>query len=288
MTRSRQRRPVPGLHPVDAGTAEILGDADRAGCWVLLVEGTPQSHVDLDDPTYLDFEYVRRIGHAIDLAAPPGQPLDVVHLGAGALTLARYVAVTRPGSRQRAFDSDQGLIELVRRELPLGRAARVTVRAADAREGVATLAPGSADVVVSDVFRGARTPAALTSREFFTDVARVVRATGVCAVNLGDGPPLTFSRSLVATVGSVFAHVCLLGDPAVLRERRYGNLVCLGSPSPLPLAGLVRRCAGDPAAARVVAGPDLDRFLGRARVIDDAGAVDSPAPPAGLFAKPAR
>jgi len=255
---------------------------------MLLVEGTPQSHVDLDDPTYLDFEYIRRIGHAIDLTGPSGQPLDVVHLGAGALTLARYVAATRPGSRQRAMDSDAALIELVRRELPLHRTARVTVRTADAREAVTSLRTRTADVVVSDVFRAARTPAALTSREFFLEVARVLRPTGVCAVNMGDGPPLRFSRSLVATIGSAFAHVCLLGDPAVLRERRYGNLVCLGSASPLPLPRLVRRCAGDPAPARVVAGADLDRFVGQAHVIVDAEAEDSPAPPAGLFTKPPR
>ena len=67
---------------------------------MLLIDGVPQSHVDLDDPGYLEFEYVRRLGHVIDLAAPAGQPLRVLHLGAGALTLARYVAATRPASRQ--------------------------------------------------------------------------------------------------------------------------------------------------------------------------------------------
>lgn len=283
-----RQHPAAGLHPVDAGTAELLGDADRPGSWMLLVNGTPQSHLDLGDPTYLDFEYVRRIGHAIDLAGPPGQPLSVVHLGAGALTLARYVAATRPGSRQRAFDTDAALVQLIRRELPLGRAARVTVRTADAREGLATRPTGSADVVVSDVFRGARTPAALTSREFCLEVARVLRPDGVCAVNVGDGPPLTFSHALVATLRSVFAHVCVVGDPAVLRERRYGNLVCLGSARPLQLAELVRRCAGDPAPGRVVAGAELDGFVGQARVIVDAEAVDSPAPPAGMFSKPPR
>lgn len=253
---------------------------------MLLVDGTPQSHVDLDHPTYLDFEYIRRIGHAIDLAGSTGVPLDVVHLGAGALTLARYVAATRPGSRQRAYDVDNALVELIRRELPLGRTARVTVRVVDARLGVATLAADAADVVVSDVFRGARTPAALTSREFFLDVARVLRPSGVCAVNVGDGPPLTFTRSLAATLGSVFAHSCLVGDPAVLRERRYGNVVCLGSANPVDR--LIRRCAADPAPGRVVSGRELERFVGRARVILDATAVDSPSPPAGLFGKPPR
>ena len=167
MSRRRQAEPVvpPGPTPVDGGTAELLGDADRDGSWVLLVDGTPQSHVDLEDPTHLEFEYVRRMGHVLDLAAEEGRPIDVVHLGGGALTLPRYVAATRPGSRQRVVELDRPLTELVRAHLPLPRDARVRVRAADAREGLAALPPGGADVVVSDVFSGARTPAHLTSVE---------------------------------------------------------------------------------------------------------------------------
>ena len=107
---------------------------------MLLVDGVPQSHVDLDDPGYLDFEYVRRLGHVIDLAAPPGTPLRVLHLGAGGLTLARYVSATRSGSNQLAAECDAEVVALVRRRLPLNqpvrsrtRAGRITVRVADAR-----------------------------------------------------------------------------------------------------------------------------------------------------------
>ena len=32
------------------GTAELVGDPDRPHVWTLLVDGTAQSHVDLDDP----------------------------------------------------------------------------------------------------------------------------------------------------------------------------------------------------------------------------------------------
>src|SRR5260221_505164 len=99
---------------------ELAADPDRPAAWTLLTDGFPQSHVDLDDPRHLEFEYVRRLGHLLDLAAPPGAPLRVLHLGAGALTLARYVAVTRPGSRQLAVDSDAALVEFVRRRLPVG------------------------------------------------------------------------------------------------------------------------------------------------------------------------
>lgn len=277
------RRPVPGTYDVDSGRAELLGDADRRGCWVLLLDGTPQSHVDLDDPTYLDFEYVRRLGHLVDLTAPTGLPIDVVHLGAGALTLARYIAATRPGSRQRAFDVDAALIDLVRRELPLARTARVRVRPEDARTALRTLRPGAADLIVCDVFAGAQTPAHLTSVEFVREVARVLRPAGRYAVNIGDGPPLGFARAQMATVRAVFPHVSLLADPGVLRGRRFGNLVCAASRVPLPEAPLVRRCAGDPAPGRVLAGTDLARFAGSAAVVTDATAVASPRPPEGTF-----
>ncbi len=283
----RARPPVvpPGPTEVGGGTAELLGDADRDGSWVLMVDGTPQSHVDLDEPAHLEFEYVRRMGHVLDLAAPEGEPIDVVHLGGGALTLARYVAATRPGSRQRAVELDQRLTDLVRAHLPLPRGARVRVRADDARAGLAALPPASADVVVSDVFAGARTPAHLTTVEYAAEVHRVLRPGGVLAANVADGPPLRFARGQVATLRAVFGSVCLLAEPGTLRGRRFGNLVAVASDADLPVAALTRRCAGDPMPARVVDGADLAGFAGDARPVHDAVATPSPAPPPGVFGR---
>ena len=267
------------------GTAELLADADRDGSWVLLVDDTPQSHVDLADPGHLEFEYVRRMGHVLDLAVDTGRPVDVVHLGGGALTLPRYVQHTRPGSRQRVIEVDQPLTDLVRARLPLPRGARIRVRSADARAGLAALPAVSADIVVTDVFAGARTPAHLTSVEFAADVRRVLRPGGCYTANVADGPPLTFARAQAATLRAVFAEVCLLAEPGTLRGRRFGNLVAVASDDVLPIAALTRRCAADPMPSRVVAGPDLDRFVGCARPVHDAGAVDSPEPPPGVFSR---
>src|SRR5918998_5006883 len=287
MSRRRPSEPVvpPGPTPVDGGTAELLGDADRDGSWVLMVDGTPQSHVDLEDPTHLEFEYVRRMGHVLDLAAEEGEPIDAVHLGGGALTLPRYVAVTRPGSRRRVVELDEPLTELVRAHLPLPRDARVRVRAADAREGLAALPAAGADVVVSDVFAGARTPAHLTSVEYAQEAHRVLRPGGTYAVNVADGPPLRFARAQVATLRSVFRNVCLLAEPGTLRGRRFGNLVAVASDVELPIDDYVRRCARDPMPSRVVHGDDLDRFAGTARPVLDVDAVDSPEPPEGVFSR---
>jgi spermidine synthase len=278
-------RVPPGPTQVAGGTAELLADADRDGSWMLLVNGTPQSHVDLEDPAHLEFEYVRRMGHVLDLAAAPGAPIDVVHLGGGALTLPRYVAVTRPGSRQRVIEIDQPLTDLVREHLPLPRGARIRVRGDDARTGLASLPTGSADVVLTDVFAGARIPAHLTSVEFAAEAHRVLRPGGLYAANVADGPPLRFARSQVATLRAAFRHVCLLAEPGTLRGRRFGNLVAVASDAELPLAALTRSCARDPMPSRVVDGDDLVRFAGRAGPVHDAEAEASPEPPEGVFGR---
>ncbi|MDK3255666.1 spermidine synthase [Blastococcus capsensis] len=278
-------RTPPGPVPVAGGTAELLADADRDGSWVLLVNDTPQSHVDLEDPAHLEFEYVRRMGHVLDLAAEPGIPLDVVHLGGGALTLPRYVATTRPGSRQRVVEIDQPLTDLVRDHLPLPRNARIRVRAADAREALESMRGASADAVVTDVFAGARTPGHLTTVEFAAEVAHVLRPGGVYAANVADGPPLRFARAQAATLRTAFRHVCLLAEPGILRGRRFGNLVAVASDAELPLAALSRACARDPMPSRVVDGAELDRFTGTAQPVHDAEATPSPEPPEGVFSR---
>lgn len=287
---SRRREPGPAGPEAGGDTgAELLRDADRRAAWMLLIDGVPQSHVDLDDPGYLDFEYVRRIGHVIDEAAPAGQPLRVLHLGAGALTLARYVAATRPGSPQLAVEVDAALVDLIRLRLP-PRNPRLRVRVGDARAELERLRPGSFDMVIADVFAGGRTPAHLTSAEFWSAARRAVRATsrgsrdGVVAANVADGAPLAHARAQVATARAVFPHACLIADAAVLRGRRFGNLVLAASPEPLPLGALTRRAAGDPMPGRLVHGGDLTRFTAGAKPVTDATAVPSPAAPPGAFA----
>src|SRR4051812_1723704 len=81
------------------GARLALVDCDSL-TYELRVDGIPQSQVCLTDPKRLAYPYVRYIARAVDSLAPAGEPLRCLHLGAGALTLPRYLAVTRPGSEQ--------------------------------------------------------------------------------------------------------------------------------------------------------------------------------------------
>ena len=122
--------------------ASIEPDPYQDGAFILEVDGTPQSHVFIDDPGELFFEYIRRIGHVLDQVGEPGQPITAVHLGGGALTLPRYIEATRPGSRQQVIELEQDLIDFVREHLPLQRNANIRIRYGDAREVMGKLPTG--------------------------------------------------------------------------------------------------------------------------------------------------
>lgn len=280
---ARRRRDERVRARVDTGEVELVPDPDRPRAFTLLLDGAPQSHVDLDDPTHLEFEYIRRMAAVVDLVASEGQPLRVLHLGGGALTLPRYVSATRAGSRQQVVEVDGALVELVRRELPWRPDPRLRVRVGDARSVLATAADGRYDLIVADVFSGARTPAHLTSVEFAAEVARALRPDGYYLLNIADSPPLRHARAQVATVATVLPRGCLVADGAVLRGRRYGNLVLVAGRTDPPVSALARRVAGDWFPGRVLHGAELVDFAGGSRTVVDASARPSPPPPAGTF-----
>ncbi|MFB6818189.1 spermidine synthase [Streptomyces sp. NPDC056347] len=274
---------IPVIRDVDQGVARLLPDVDRDRAWLLTVDGAPQSYVDLDAPDHLEFEYARRLAHVVDCAAAPGVPLDVLHLGGGALTLPRYAAATRPGSRQDVAEADLGLLALVTEHLPVPADSGITVHGTDARGLLEKTPPGSLDLVIADVFGGSRVPAHLTSVEYARAARRVLRDGGVYAANLADGAPFGFLRSQLATFAAVFEELALIAEPAVLRGRRFGNLVLVASARPVDTTTLTRRCAADAFPARVEYGAALARLAGGARPVGDGEAVASPEPPDGAF-----
>ncbi|MEJ3404490.1 fused MFS/spermidine synthase [Rathayibacter sp. YIM 133350] len=266
--------------------ARIEQDRHEPGVYTLVVDGTPQSSVDLEHPEALHFEYVRRIGHAIDLVAPAGEPITAVHLGGGALTLPRYVAATRPGSRQQVVEVDSELVDFVRSELPLERSAQVRIRHGDAREVLGKLPSGLAgtvDIAVVDIFSGARTPAHVTSREFYGLLAPLLSPRGIVAVNVADGAGLAFARGQAATLGSVFDHVAIATDTQMLKAKRFGNVVMFASSAELPFERMPRLLASDPAHAKLVAGRELANFVAGAPIVTDATAIPSPPPARSIF-----
>lgn len=269
------------------GTARVERDPDRPSAVTLYVNGVPSSHLDLDDPGMLAFEYMQQMAAVVD-ELPPG-PLRVLHLGAAGCTLARWVEHVRPGSAQLGVDLDARLLELVRAWFDLPRSPRLRLRADDARHAVAGLADASFDVVVRDVFSGDATPEHLVTRGAAAEVGRVLRPGGVYLVNCADRPPLATTRRELATLAAGVTdgeqgagRLAAIAEPGQLKGRRYGNVVLAavrdgaGAPD-LASAALARSVRSLPVPARVLVGEDLRAFVGSASPLEDP--PDEPAAP---------
>jgi hypothetical protein len=266
--------------------AEIRPDRWVPGAFELVVDGTPQSHVNLDDPTQLFFEYVQRMGHVIDQLGMPGEPITAVHLGAGAFTIPRYIHATRPGSQQQVVEIETDLVDLVRSNLPLPKDAQIRVRHGDARATLSKFPPGlrgAVDVLVVDIFSGARTPAHVTSLEFYREAVELLAPDGIVLVNVADGAGLAFARSQIATLEAATGNVAALAETQVLKGRRFGNIVLVGSRATLPLSWVPRLLAGGPHPSKVVDGRELHDLIAGAPIVTDATAVPSPPPSRSVF-----
>lgn len=262
---------------VGSGTATVEAEAD--GTFVLRVDGSLQSQVDLADPTHLAFEYMRRIGDVVDAAAPRRQPVAVAHIGGAGLSLPRYVAVTRPRSRQVVLEPDEDLTEFVREALPLPKRSGIKVRGVSGRAGITDLYDDSMDLLILDAFEREAVPANLVTAEFFAECARVLRPTGVLVANLIDGSAgLPFIRRTAATVRGVVGDGVVLAERKVLRGKGFGNVILVASPQPVPDLTTAGRRAQPPYDVL-----PLSELAGKAAPLTDAEGFTTPPAPAGTF-----
>ncbi|HKX65611.1 MAG TPA: fused MFS/spermidine synthase [Intrasporangium sp.] len=256
-------------------------ERDERGGVTVHVDGAPQSHVQLDDPTLLVFEYVQHLALAIDACsvAPP-TPLAVTHVGGAGLTLPRWIEATRPGSPQIVLEPDAGLTELVRSELPLPRRHRIRVRPLDGATGVSALGTHSADVLVTDAYAEGRIPAELSSAAYVHEIARVLKREGTALWNLADEPGMRYVARVLATIRGALPYVALIATHEVLKRRRFGNSVVVASVVPLPEDRLRRDVARANLPTGLRIGPELDRLIAGAKPLDDGGMPSPPAPDA--------
>jgi spermidine synthase len=267
--------PTDPVEPV--GAIELVPDDDGRGGVTVMMDGSPQSHVNLADPGSLGFEYIAHFAAVIDTL--PAGPLGVTHIGGAGLTLARYVNSERAGSPQIVLEPNVELTALVRRELPLPRQHRIRVRPVDGLTGVSQLADASADVVVLDAYADGRVPAELSTREFLGDVCRVLRTGGTMLLNIADEPSMAYLRRVYAGLVTSFGQVALISTHEILKGKRFGNTVAVASRSPLDIPELRRRVARMPFPTGLRDGAQLARQFAGAAPFTMADSAQSPPPP---------
>lgn len=122
--RTSVPQPEAGEYSIDTGTAVLKPERGNPGGWLLTIDGMQSSHIDLNDPFRLEFEYMRWMAGLIEDRWPEcSTRVRVLHLAV-----------------------------LVRRWFGLPQAPLLKIRVGEAREVTTELTAGSRDVVVRDVF----------------------------------------------------------------------------------------------------------------------------------------
>lgn len=273
--------PVAGRYVTDTGVAELIPDGDNPHGWLLLLNGVQSSHVDLADPLRLDFEYMRWIMALVADRWAPDSKLRTLNLGGAACAMPRYLVAAYPQSRNVVVEIDGALANHVRNWFDLPRAPLLKIRVGEARQVTESLTEASRDLIIRDVFAGAKTPHGLTTMEFTAAAKRVLMPDGVYVVNCGDAPNLATARREAATIAASFAHTAIIADPPMLKGRRSGNIIIAGSDAPLGNGpGLPRTLLGGAMPAQLWDDPKVRSFGRSATVLHDvggAGAGDTPA-----------
>ena len=242
------------------GEAEIVPEPGRPWRVLLRLDGQDCSHVDLHDPTQLEFAYIRRLADLADVVAPPARGIVALHLGGGGFTLPRYVAHTRPGSRQTVAEIDPVLVDIAREHLGLVTGRELKVRVVDAGVLLERRSDHSVDLLVLDCFSGTLVPEHLVTSSAMAHARRVLRPGGLFAANVIDAPPLPAARALARVLADTFDHVGVVTARKVLRGRQGGNVVLVAAQRGLPGRELAARAVRGPAPELVLTGAEARAF----------------------------
>jgi Spermine/spermidine synthase domain len=249
---------VAEIFDIDTGVVELVPDPDEPDAWTLVVNGMPQSHVNLADPAMIAFDYVRRSLRIVEMLFEDG-PLDVLHLGGGGLSLPRCLSLLRPGSAQTVVELDALLAEIVAQRLPLHPDSGVTVVINDARDALAASAPAAYDLIIADIFTGSAVPRHVTTPEFVGLAHAALRPDGVYVANVIDGRPLGFARRLAGAVRDAFSDTVVLAEGDVLEQAYRGNLLMVGADRGLQV--LTELPGEDPYDLHALRGKALSAFI---------------------------
>lgn len=252
--------------------AIVETDDDNPSGRTLILDRVRNSYVDLDDPTNLEFRYIKLFADVIDAMAPSG-PLDVVSIGGGGFTMPGYLRSTRPGTNNTVLEIDDTLVEIGRTELALSPETDVLVD--DARVSAQGLMDSSADVVIGDAFSGASVPWHLTTVEFTREIRRILEDDGFYVMNVIDYGQREFARSAAATLDQVFGHTSLFAPPGYITGEGGGNFVLVASDAPIEAGEVEKRVGARNGTEIALQDAKLNEFIHGAGVLtDDFAPVD--------------
>jgi predicted O-methyltransferase YrrM len=198
------------------------------------------SYADPNDPAHLEYGYLQHFRDVIDHAARTHESPRLLFIGGGGYTLPRLIAKTHRTATIDVVEIDPAVSRVARRWFGVPRTPRLRTINEDAR-WFAMRARGSYDLIFIDAFNDLSVPYHLTTREFTSNVKRLLAPGGTVAVNVVDDmtPRGRFLASYVKTMQAEHGPhnvAMIIDDAADLTSTRSTSVVIASTvlPSLIP------------------------------------------------------
>ncbi|MBM7825607.1 spermidine synthase [Arcanobacterium pluranimalium] len=276
----RNQQIFPQSIQTEMSNLEVRSQPGNPDLLTLWVDGVESSAIKLSDAHFLEFEYMEHIRIAIDSMYAQCAPLKVLHLGGGGCALARALHADRPKSRQLAIEIDPQLAEFARLWFDLPRSPSLRIRSQDARITLDTN-QGRWDVIIRDAFSQGQVPDPLRTVEAHQRAQSMLGDDGLYCLNIAGSKGLAQFFEEVQAVAQSFKHLAAISDPAIFKNRRFGNIVLLASNREIDTDEISRQVRKLPLPTSVITEAVLDRGAQSAKALTDADIGWLPSPRSG-------
>ena len=168
----------------------------------------------LDNPAYLDYEYLRIYDEFVTWRMRDVKSLKTLFVGGGGYTYPLYLEVKNPAAEVDVVEIDPEITRIAHEYLGIPKDTRIRSFNEDARWFVMNCQEkGKYDFIFGDAFNDLSIPYHLTTREFAAQLAALLKPDGILLANLIDNYEKgLFLPSYIRTLEEVFGkgHVNLV------------------------------------------------------------------------------
>jgi spermidine synthase len=193
----------------DYYTIKLKRDTTRSGgspLESLILDHLIHSYTDLNDPLYLEYEYIRIYEEMVRWQANKRQSFKTLFLGGGGYTFPRFIEAKYPKAGIDVVEIDPEITRVVKNYLGISEDTRICTFNEDGRWFVMNCKEqGSYDFIFGDAFNDLSIPYHLTTKEFAMQLKRLLKRDGLLLANVIDSfKKGAFMPSYIRTLEEVF------------------------------------------------------------------------------------
>jgi spermidine synthase len=233
----------------------------------LVLDHLVHSYTDLEDPLYIEYEYIRIYEEMVRWQARGQQPFKALFLGGGGYTFPRFIEAKYPKAEIHVVEIDPEITRVVKKYLGISENSRIRSFNEDGRWFVMNCEEkGSYDFIFGDAFNDLSIPYHLTTKEFAMQLKSLLKPDGKLMANVIDSfQKGAFMPSYIRTLEEVFGkgNVHLVTLSSDYEKIGISTCVIVASPQKLDMDDFARtmKKKGQELTSHVVPQEKLQEYL---------------------------